>query len=72
MSPPLPSPQWLHRAEVGINRGAEGKTGRAFVGAMSEDKAVELASKVVSEGFLYGVRRGWLVCVVGLPVRVAC
>ncbi len=49
--------QWLHRLEVGITRGAEGKTGRAFVGDMSEEKAMELASKVASEGFLYGVRR---------------
>lgn len=47
--------QWLHRLEVGITRGAEGKTGRAFVGDMSEEKAVELASKVASEGFLYGM-----------------
>lgn len=43
---------------MGITRGAEGKTGRAFVGDMSEEKAVELASKVASEGFLYGVRMG--------------
>lgn len=53
--PPCCSQQWLHKLEVGINRGAEGKTGKAFVGSMSEEKAVELAGKVVSEGFLYGV-----------------
>ena len=41
--------------EVGINRGVEGKTSRAFVGDMSEEKALQLASKVVSEGFLYTV-----------------
>ena len=55
-APGLPaSPQWLHRMEVGITRGAEGKTGRAFVANMTEEKAVELASKVASEGFIYGV-----------------
>lgn len=59
-------PQWLHRLEVGITRGAEGKTGRAFVGDMSEEKAVELASKVVSEGFLYSVRSCWRGCEVQL------
>jgi hypothetical protein len=41
--------------DVSLTRSAEGKTGRAFVGNMSEEKALELASKVVSEGFLYGV-----------------
>jgi hypothetical protein len=45
----------LHRFEVSISRGAEGKTGKAFVGDITEDKAVQLASKFVSEGFLYGV-----------------
>ena len=39
-----------------ITRGAEGRTGRAFVGDMSEEKAVQLASKVASEGFVYSVR----------------
>ncbi|KAL4425339.1 hypothetical protein ABPG75_009355 [Micractinium tetrahymenae] len=47
--------QWLHRMEVGITRGAEGKTGRAFVATMSDERAVELASKVASEGFIYGM-----------------
>ena len=59
----MPALQRLHRLEVGISRGAEGKGGRVFVADMTEDKAVELASKVVSEGFLYGVRTaaaaGW-------------
>lgn len=53
--------QRLHRMEVGINRGAEGKTSRAFVGDMSEEKALQLASKVVSEGFLYTIAVGLLV-----------
>lgn len=48
--------QNLHRLTVRIDRGAEGRTGRAFVGDMTEEKALQLASKVVSEGFIYGVR----------------
>jgi hypothetical protein len=47
--------QWLHRMDVRVTRGAEGKGGRVFVGDMSEEKALQLASKVVSEGFVYGV-----------------
>jgi hypothetical protein len=38
-----------------VSRGAEGSSGRAFVGELTEDKAVELAGKVVSEGFIYTV-----------------
>jgi len=45
----------LHRFDVSLTRSAEGKSGKAFVGDMSEEKAVQLASKVVSEGFVYGV-----------------
>lgn len=45
--------QAIHRAEVRLTRGAEGKEGKAFVGEMTEDKALELASKIVSEGFVY-------------------
>ena len=48
--------QYLHRLDVRITRGAEGKTGRAFVGDMSEERAIQLASKVASEFFVYGVR----------------
>lgn len=48
--------QYLHRAEVAINRGAEGKVGKVFVGDITEERAVELASKFVSEGFLFMVR----------------
>lgn len=47
--------QYLHRAEVAINRGAEGKTGRYFVPNISEERAVELASRFVSESFLFSV-----------------
>ena len=45
---------FLHGLEVRITRGAEGKTGKVFVGAMSEEKAVQMASKVASEIFIYG------------------
>ena len=48
--------QYLHRAEVAINRGAEGKVGKVFVGDITEERAVELASKFVSEGFLFMVQ----------------
>mmetsp|Transcript_2069 Transcript_2069/g.6124 ORF Transcript_2069/g.6124 Transcript_2069/m.6124 type:complete len:174 (-) Transcript_2069:3645-4166(-) len=53
--------QYLHRAEVAINRGAEGKTGRYFVANISEERALELASKFVSESFLFSVGLGILV-----------
>ncbi|CAG9461680.1 unnamed protein product [Pedinophyceae sp. YPF-701] len=52
--------QWLHQAEVSITRGAEGKTGRAFVGQMTDEASVKLASKVASEGFLYATASGLL------------
>eukprot|EP00210_Caulerpa_lentillifera_P002513 g2410.t1 len=47
--------QILHRMEVYITRGAEGKESRAFVGAISDEKAMDLAAKVVSEGFVFTV-----------------
>eukprot|EP01024_Parvocaulis_polyphysoides_P038030 TRINITY_DN34017_c0_g4_i1.p4 TRINITY_DN34017_c0_g4~~TRINITY_DN34017_c0_g4_i1.p4 ORF type:complete len:170 (+),score=16.58 TRINITY_DN34017_c0_g4_i1:56-565(+) len=47
--------QRLHKLEVAISRGAEGKTEKVFIADMQEDKAVELASKVVSEGFIFSV-----------------
>lgn len=47
--------QVLHRMEVFITRGAEGKESRAFVGAISDEKAMDLAAKVVSEGFVFTV-----------------
>ena len=66
--------QYLHRVEVAINRGAEGKTGRYFVPNISEERAVELASRFVSESFLFSV--SWSVldretvwCTVSLPGR---
>jgi hypothetical protein len=48
--------QRMHRWEVGISRRAEGKQGRAFIGDMTEEKSVELASKLASEGFIFVVR----------------
>jgi hypothetical protein len=42
--------------DVKVNRGVEGRGGRAFVGDLTEEKAMELAGKVVSEGFVYTVR----------------
>ncbi len=52
-----PSPQYLHRLEILITRGAEGRTGKVFVAEMTEEKSLELASKLVSEGFVFFVRR---------------
>lgn len=45
----------MHKTEVTITRMSEGKTNRLFVGNMSDDKALELASKIVSEGFVFSV-----------------
>ncbi len=47
--------QRMHRMEVWINRRADGKTGRAFVGDLTEEKSVEMASKLASEGFVFAV-----------------
>ena len=63
--------QVLHRLEVRVNRGAEGKTGKVFVGNLSEENALELAGKVISESFV------WLVSASVLHVtashsRLAC
>lgn len=52
--------QFIHRAEIRISRGAEGKEGKAFVGSMTDEKALEMASKVVSEGFVFAVSIGYL------------
>mmetsp|Transcript_27553 Transcript_27553/g.49137 ORF Transcript_27553/g.49137 Transcript_27553/m.49137 type:complete len:174 (-) Transcript_27553:225-746(-) len=52
--------QAIHRAEVRVTRGAEGKEGKAFVGTMTEEKALDLASKIVSEGFIYTFGAGIL------------
>ena len=45
--------QTLHRFEVRVNRGAEGKSAKVFVGQLSEENALELAGKVISESFLW-------------------
>lgn len=47
--------QALHRLEVRVNRGAEGKSEKVFVGSLSEERAMDLAGKVVSEAFVWGV-----------------
>ena len=47
--------QRLHRIEIWITRSADGKTGKAFVGDLTEDKSIEMASKLASEGFVFGV-----------------
>ena len=47
--------QRIHRMEVTISRRAEGKEGRAFIGDMTEEKSVELASKIASESFIFAV-----------------
>ncbi|GMH36064.1 hypothetical protein BSKO_03932 [Bryopsis sp. KO-2023] len=52
--------QYLHKFEVWVSRGAEGKDSKAFVGAMTDEKALEMASKVVSEGFVFTVGVGVL------------
>ena len=49
-------PQALHRLEVFITRGSEGKTSKVFVAEMTEEKSIELAQKVASEGFVFVVR----------------
>lgn len=38
-----------------VTRKAEGRTGKAFIGNMTEEKSVELASKIASESFLFVV-----------------
>ncbi|GAX82960.1 hypothetical protein CEUSTIGMA_g10387.t1 [Chlamydomonas eustigma] len=47
--------QAMHKLEVLITRSADGKTGRAFVGSMTEEKSIEMASKLASEGFVFTV-----------------
>lgn len=51
----LSAAQRIHGFEIMITRKAEGKEGRAFIGAMTEEKSVELASKIASESFLFAV-----------------
>jgi hypothetical protein len=47
--------QAMRKLEVLITRSADGKTGRAFVGSMTEEKSIEMASKLASEGFVFTV-----------------
>ena len=41
--------------EVFITRGAAGKESKAFVGRISDEKALEMATRLVSEGFVFSV-----------------
>lgn len=47
--------QLVHRSEVYISRGAEGKTGKAFIADMTDEKSLQLASKFASETFIFTV-----------------
>ena len=49
--------QVVHRFETRVTRSAEGKTGKVFVGDLSDENALDLAGKLVSEAFLYTVQR---------------
>jgi len=51
----LKAAQRIHRLEVTISRRADGKEGRTFIGDMTEEKSVELASKIASESFIFAV-----------------
>lgn len=51
----LRTAQRIHGFEVMVTRKAEGKEGKAFIGSMTEEKSVELASKIASESFLFAV-----------------
>ena len=54
--------QLLHRMDVWLTRGAEGKEGnKYFVGKLKDEDAMKLASKFASEGFIYAVGTGLLV-----------
>ena len=56
MSDPCSIPaQAVHRFETRVTRSAEGKTGRVFVGDLSDENAMDLAGKLVSEFFVYTV-----------------
>jgi hypothetical protein len=52
----------VHKFEVMVTRKAEGREGRAFIGNMTEEKSVELASKLASESFLFAVSRCCTAC----------
>lgn len=55
ISPVDPLEQFMHRVEVRITRGAEGRTGKAFIADMDEEHAMEVISKFITETFLYSV-----------------
>lgn len=47
--------QRWHVVEVYVGRGEEGKSGKAFIGSMTEERSVELASKIAAEAFIFTV-----------------
>lgn len=47
--------QAVHKFETRVTRHAEGKTGKVFVGELSDENALDLAGKIVSEAFVYTV-----------------
>lgn len=62
VAPCCPLLQRVHKFEVMVTRKAEGREGRAFIGNMTEEKSVELASKLASESFLFAVSRCCTAC----------
>lgn len=53
-----------------ISRKAEGKEGRTFIGDLTEEKSVEMASKIASESFVFGVscEHDTTVCMTANPI----
>jgi len=52
--------QGLHAVEFAMNRLSEGKPigiGKKFVARLDDERAMDLAGKFVSEGFVLAVRR---------------
>lgn len=47
--------QMTQRVEVAMQRSAEGKEGKAFVGRLTDEMAIKRASSLVAEGTVYGI-----------------
>lgn len=54
--------QWLmrmaqgyHRLQINVTRRVEGKEGKAFVGTITDEKAMDTASKLVSETVVFSI-----------------
>merc|ERR1711977_282548 len=52
--------QVLHKWNVSLSRASQDKKGKAFVGKLSDEKAMGIASKFLSETFIYVVAGGLL------------